>query len=228
MAEAADLHVDFEAGIAWGETAQVIAGSTIALYPPGGGGRHSEYRDRRLGASQPMKLPLMAMAVEDEAAPLMRQDLIQLCRIGQTLSGMDAFWMGWMMDQQYSAAGGTGVLFEQFGQALKLLFANCADGQEGGARRSRIYSDQNRRASLPQRREKPGTCFPIAGQIGFPQAERILPGSGDVAIVVTRNYGDFIGRSKPRQPIGRLMVFAGQSQLGQIASNGNVVRLLVC
>lgn len=196
MAEAADLHVDFKTCVAWRKTAQLIAGPAIALYPPGRGGRHPQYWDWRLWTSQPMELPLVAMAVEDEAAPLVRQNLTQLCRIGQALFGVDAFWIRRMMDQQYSAAGGTGFLFEQFGQAFKLLFTDSADGQEGGARRSRIYSDQNRRASLPQRRENPGACFPIACQIGFPQAERILPGSGDVTVVVAGNDGDFIGRSK--------------------------------
>lgn len=222
-AEAADFNTDLKATGPLAKMTEVIAGPVSWFESPRGGRGHADHRDRCPWTWQPMELPLVAVTMQDETAPLPDQDLMQCHRIRQPLAVLDRFRIGRMMEQHDSAQACASIVLKQPSQALQLGVSYPAGCQKRRAGRRRIHPDENRRAT-PSKRGETGRVFGrIAREVRFPIGERVFPGGGDVTIVIARNHGDLFGRSQTRQPVRRLPIFLDQPELGQVAGDDGVI-----
>ena len=120
-----------------------------------------------------------------------------------------------------------GYLQEGF-ESGQLPFAKAANGEKGETGPCRAKTDQRDLAANAQTGKaarRPGNILlPVGGQVGCPHGAGLAPGPAYIGFVVARDYRHLLRVSQPGQPLPGFGEFARQTEMRQVAGDGNMVR----
>ena len=162
------------------------------------------------------------MSMDHQFGAMLHQHIGNVAGIGEALARRVSIDQRRVMQQNDAKAAGVGGLVQDAREPIALRIADAAGSEKRGARNGGIDADQRDTAAMSDEREARGAV--IAAEVVTPQTHGGLERGRDVSIVIARHQRNPIAASERLQPPQRVGAFVGQSDVGQIAGDRNVIR----